>query len=37
MNGPFSLEIEYIGLENDPYHREDFAYEMYQLDGNIAN
>ncbi|XP_044747090.1 complex I intermediate-associated protein 30, mitochondrial [Coccinella septempunctata] len=36
VDGPFSLEIEYIGLENDPYHRESFAYEMYQLDGNIA-
>lgn len=36
VNGPFSLEIEYIGLEYDPYQRETFAYEMYELDGNYA-
>ncbi|XP_055381075.1 complex I intermediate-associated protein 30, mitochondrial [Condylostylus longicornis] len=29
-DGPFSLEVGYIGLEYDPNHRETFAYEMYR-------
>ncbi|XP_063696806.1 complex I intermediate-associated protein 30, mitochondrial [Culicoides brevitarsis] len=30
-DGPFNLEIDYIGLEFDPNHVEKFAYEMYKM------
>lgn len=36
INGVFNLEIEYIGLEYDPTHDEDFAYEMYKTDRYIV-
>lgn len=36
INGPFNLEIDYVGLEFDPNHREVFAYEMYQMDKYIV-
>lgn len=32
MDGDFSLEIDYIGLEWDPVNEEEFAYEMYRLE-----
>lgn len=34
--GRFDLEIEYIGLEFDPTHEEEFAYEMYKTEKYIV-
>jgi hypothetical protein len=31
VDGPFQLEIDYIGVVNDRTHEEVFAYEKYSL------
>lgn len=36
IEGPFQLEVEYVGLEFDPVHEEEFAYEMYKTDRYIV-
>lgn len=32
IDGPFNLEIEYIGLEDASWHTEEHAYETYNFD-----
>lgn len=36
VDGPFSLEIDYIGVECDPSKEEASPYEMYRVPKYIA-
>lgn len=37
VDGPFQLEIDYIGVELDILHEEIHAYEMYKHEVNLGD
>lgn len=37
VDGPFSLEIDYIALLKDQNHKEEHAYERYSLEDHVVN
>lgn len=36
MDGEFSLELDYIGLELNNNHEEKFAYELYKMPNYVV-
>lgn len=36
MDGEFNLELDYIGVEHNSFHNEEFAYELYKAPSFIV-